>query len=139
MIRIRLIGHENFQEITFVEKSQPTKATSINGWSEKDEELKTFGNSKTRRLVNLQEKVDTEETRKIRQRSAKRVDRKDSRPSFEPDLRIQHKNPFMNDLVLLLDRHQPSTVLNYRKNVTQKLIALFNFDNNLNAKVLFEV
>ena len=139
MIRIRLLGHENHQEITFVGKDQPTKATSINGWSEKDEELKNFGKSKTRRLVNLQEKVEIEGTRKVRQRSAKRVDRKDSRPTFEPELRIQHKNPFMNDLYLLLDRHQPSTILHYRKNVTQKLISLFNFENNYNSKVLLQM
>ena len=138
MIRIRLVGHENHQEITFVERNQSAKATSINGWSDKNEELKNFRSSRNRPLVNLQDKVENEATKKSRQRSAKRVDRKDSRPTFEPEVRIQHKNPFMNDLFLLLERHQPSSILNYRKSVTQKLIALFNFDNNFNSQVNFQ-
>ena len=87
--------------------------------------------------TNLTEKIESE-VKKTRPRStkSKSKDKRDIRVVYDHDARQQqHKNPFMNELIQILIRHEPSTIYNYRSSVTQKLISIYNFENDYNKQV----
>ena len=116
----------------------PKTFQPFGGWTSQNEELKKIKRT-PRTLVNFQLEPDIL-PRKPRQRSARATERKKDgfvRMNFDADLSRPHKDPYLNDFVTILSRHVPSTILNYRKSVTEKMINLYNLTNDINQAVSF--
>ena len=136
-IKFRFVGSNKIKQVDYVDSTADVKVTDFNGWSSENEKLKHFQPKVNRTLVNLTEKNEPEE-KKTRPRStkSKSKDKRDIRVVYDHDVRQQqHKNPFMNELIQILNRHEPSTISNYRSAVTQKLISIFNLENDYNKQV----
>ena len=138
IIKFRFVGSSKVKQVDFSDNKTDVKITEFNGWSSENEKLKHFQPKVNRTLVNLTEKNESE-VKKTRPRSSKSKskDKREIRVVYDHDVRQQqqHKNPFMNELIQILNRHEPSTISNYRSAVTQKLISIFNFENDYNKHV----
>ena len=138
-IKFRLVGDgiSKPRQISYTENDTTNaKVADFSGWSNSNERMRHYNQRPSRILVNLQDKPDVIDiVRRKQQRSAKRMDRRDhqTRPSFDSHQQ-HHKNPFMNELLTILMRYEPSTIVHYRSAVTYKLINQFNFEHDINRQ-----